>query len=504
MDPTAARERLVSLWREIEDLRSVSAVLEWDQETFMPELGQEARGRQLALLAGLAHERLTATELGEAIAAAAEAAADDPELAAMAREARRQHRRAAAVPAELARELAEATSAALAVWQEARRRSDFPRFRDALARVVELRRRQAAAIDPNRPAYEVLLDEYEPGATVASLEPVFRQLRERLAPLIQAVAASGVEIDESPARGRFPVPAQRAFGLEVAERLGFDFRAGRLDPAPHPFCTTFGRGDVRITWRWQEDDFRPALFGIMHEAGHGLYEQGLPAAWAGSPIGQAVSLGVHESQSRLWENLVGRSRAFWRWATPIFRRHFPDHPTFDPDRIWPALHTVRPSLIRVEADEATYNLHIAIRFDVERRLFAGELEVDDLPAAWNEGYEELLGIRPGNDAEGVLQDIHWAMGAFGYFPTYTLGNLICCQLFESAAAELGDLDQAFAAGDFAPLLGWLRSRVHEAGSRWSAAELVERVSGRPLAADAFLRHIRRIAEEAYGVVAEPA
>ncbi len=499
MADLAAQERLVTLWREIQDLNSASAVLQWDQETYMPPRGQAGRGRQLATLAGIWHEKITAPALAEAIEACEAAAEPGSDLEALAREARRRHDRAARVPAELTKAMAEANSAGLAAWQTAREQADFSLFRDALALSVDLRRQQAAAIDSSRPAYDVLMDEYEPGATEAQLAPVFAELREQLAPLIQAVADSGVVIDESPAKGSFPEAAQRAFGLEVAEAMGFDFEAGRLDKTTHPFCTTFDLEDVRITWRLQEDDFRPALFGIMHEAGHGLYEQGLPARWQGSPLGGAVSLGVHESQSRLWENVVGRSRAFWQWAMPRFERHFPDAAERSIDELWPALHTVKPSFIRVEADEGTYNLHIAVRFEIERRLFAGEIAIDELPAAWDEAYQELLGIRPANPAEGVLQDIHWAMGAFGYFPTYTLGNLICAQLYESATAALGDQEANFARGEFGPLREWLREHVHDAGSRWPAMELVERVTGAPLTAQAFLRSIRGVTEQAYGI-----
>jgi len=499
MSSSEAQQRLTALWGEISDLNSASAVLQWDQETYLPPLGQAGRGRQLATLAGIWHEKITAPALREAIEDCEAEADPGGDLEALAREARRRYDRAARVPAALTKAIAEANSAGLAAWQAAREASDYSLFRDHLERSVALRKEQAAAIDGSRPAYDVLMDEYEPGATEAQLAPVFAELREQLAPLIQAVADSGVVIDEAPAKGQFPEAAQRAFGVEVAEAMGFDFEAGRLDKTTHPFCTTFDLQDVRITWRLQEDDFRPALFGIMHEAGHGLYEQGLPARWQGTPLGGAVSLGVHESQSRLWENVVGRSRAFWQWAMPRFERHFPDAAGRSVDALWPALHTVKPSFIRVEADEGTYNLHIAVRFEIERRLFAGEIDIDELPQAWDDAYQELLGIRPSDPAEGVLQDIHWAMGAFGYFPTYTLGNLICAQLYETATGELGDQEPDFARGQFGPLRGWLREKVHDAGSRWPAMELVERVTGAHLTAQPFLRAIRGVTEQAYGI-----
>lgn len=284
----------------------------------------------------------------------------------------------------------------------------------------------------------------------------------------------------------------------VAAKMGYRFEGGRLDKTTHPFCTTFGSGDVRITWRYQEDDIRPALYGVMHEAGHGLYEQGVGPD-VRTPIGNATGLGMHESQSRLWENMVGRSESFWEWAMPHFVAAFPDKQGLTPAAMQPALNTCRPSLIRVEADEATYNLHVAARFEIERKLFAGKVTVDDLPELWDQTYEDLLGIRATSVSDGVLQDIHWAMGAFGYFPTYTLGNLICAQLFESAKAELGDLDAMFREGEFAPLLGWLRENVHQHGKRYPTHKLVEMATGKPLSAGPLLDHLTGMANRVYGV-----
>jgi len=499
MTQDSPQDRLFALWGEIRDLENAEALLSWDQETVMPPRGQEARGRALATLAGLKHARLIDPRLSDALEACAAAAAPGSELEAQVREARRQVDRAARVPVELAKALAAATSSGLTAWQEARKKADFQLFRDPLATLIRLRREQAGAIDSTRAPYDVLMDEFEPGATEAELAPLFEKLRAALAPLVRGVAECGHEVDQKPALGHYPPEKQLAFGRMAAERMGFDFAAGRIDRSTHPFCTGFGPGDVRITWRFQEDDFRPALFGIMHEAGHGLYEQGLNPAWQGTPIGPAVSLGVHESQSRLWENLVGRSRAFWTWALPRFVESFPDKKGLTVDALWPALHAVRPSFIRVEADEVTYNLHVAARFGIESALFRGQLEVDDLPAAWDDAYEDLLGIRPRNMAEGVLQDIHWAMGMFGYFPTYTLGNLINAQLFETARGELGDVEGMVAKGELAPLREWLREKIHRFGSRYPARELVERATGAPLSPEPFLAYVTRTTEEAYGI-----
>ena len=499
--PSPELERLLELWGEIVDLERTSSILAWDQETQMPPKGSADRGQLQSTLAGLLHARLSSQELSEALEAAAQAAGPGSVAAGHVREARRRVERVARVPERLARELALARSAGHEAWVAARGADDFSLFEKELAHLIALKREEAGLIAgaDGRP-FDALLDEFEPGMTEAALVPLFDRLRAELSPIVRAVADSGRAVDESPARGHFPEANQRAFGRAVAEAMGFDFEAGRLDLAPHPFCSGFAPRDVRITWRYHEEDFRPALYGIMHEAGHGLYEQGLPLEWQRTPLGGAVSLGMHESQSRLWENLVGRSRAFWEWALPLFREHFPDGPAVL-DALWPTLHTIQPSLIRVEADQGTYDLHIAVRFEIERALFAGELEVGDLPGAWDDRYEELLGIRSPSVADGVLQDIHWSFGGFGYFPTYTLGNLINAQLFEAAREELGDLDTMFARGEFAPLLSWLREKVHRHGSFHSADELVQRATGRPLSPDAHLAQRRAMAREIYGVSA---
>jgi carboxypeptidase Taq len=495
---TPAAARLLELWAEYADVSSAAGLLGWDQEVFLPPRGQAGRGKVLATLAGIAHRALTSTELADAVAAAEEAAEPDSVDAAQAREARREMERARRVPEALEKAFAESRSAALVCWQQARKDKDFAAFLPTLERQVGLVRERADALrgeDGTR--YDALLEEFEPGARVADLEPLFAHLRAELAPMVQSAADSGREVDESVAHGAFPADAQRGFVREVAAAIGFDFQAGRLDPAAHPFCSGFGAGDVRLTWRWYEDDFRPALFGVMHEAGHGLYEQGMPAAWHRTPLGRDAGLGIHESQSRLWENRVGRSRAFWDWVMPRFRAAYPGHAP-DADALWKALHTCRPSPIRVEADEATYDLHILLRFAIERPLVEGGLEPADLPAAWAEQSAALLGFVPEDDAQGVLQDIHWAMGLFGYFPTYTLGNMYAAQLYEAADRELG-IDALAAAGDFGPLLDWLRVHVHRHGRSRPAAELVEAASGAPPSPEPLLEHLRANVAAVYGV-----
>ncbi|MAF67572.1 MAG: carboxypeptidase M32 [Planctomycetes bacterium] len=497
----AAADTLFTLWAEIEDLDTVCAVLEWDQQTYMPAKGQAARGGVLATIAGLKHSKLTAPALSDALEEALEEAPAGSVLAAQVREARRRVERALRIPAELAKRTAEAKSAGLNAWQAAREASDFSVFQPRLQTLVELKREIAGLLAPlvaSGKPFDAMLDEYERGSNEETVTPLLAALRDELSPLVTAVAESGIEIDESAAGGRFEADAQLAFGRHVAEHMGFDLDAGRIDAAPHPFCSGFHSSDVRLTWRWSDDDFRPALFGIMHEAGHGLYEQGLPDDWLRTPLGHAISLGVHESQSRLWENQVGRSRAFWEWALPEFRRTFHGANARTVDELYPALHATRPSTIRVEADEVSYNLHIVVRYELERALFSGELAVPDLPDAWNERYEAVLGLRPADDAEGVLQDIHWSCGVFGYFPTYAVGNLLSAQLFESAREALGDLDRMFAAGEFHPLLEWMRGNIHRHGRLYSPSELVERATGRPLSTEPFMAHIRATIEDVYG------
>lgn len=493
-----AEARLYELWGEIRDLQGAIFVLEWDQETCMPDAGQDDRGHALATLTGLRHRLLTAPELSDVLAACEEAAEPDGLLAAQARAARREVDRAVKVPESLTKEIARAQSAGLAAWRRAREANDHRLFVDALTRVVELKRRQALALAPAGTAYDALLDEYEPGMTEAQLTPLFQQFRIDLSELVSKYVAETVkQVDESPARGHFPRERQLAFGRYVAEAVGYRFDAGRLDLSTHPFCIGIARRDVRMTWRYQEDDFRPALFGVLHETGHALYEQGLPEEHERTPLAQDAGTGVHESQSRLWENHVGRSRGFWRWALPRFRQTFPESDT-DLESLWPTFHVVRPSLVRVEADEVTYGLHVIVRYELERALFAGELEPADLRDAWNDLYEELLGVRPDDDREGVLQDIHWAMGLFGYFPTYALGSMMAAQLFEAADRDLGDLEDRLGEGEFAPLLGWLRDNVHRHGARHTAPELMSRITGEPPTSAPLLRHLRRRVEAVYG------
>jgi len=469
----------------------------------MPAKGAAHRAEQLALLAGLAHGQFTAPEIGDLLSQAEEGNAKQEPRSAVAvnvREIRRVYDRATRVPAALVEELARTSALAQDVWVEARRASDFERFRPWLAKLVALKQQEAKAVSAGGLLYDALLDEYEPGETVERLSPVFGELRKSLVDLVGRIAGSPKRPDLSILHRAYPIAGQEAFGKTVVTAFGFDFQAGRLDVTTHPFCSGIGPGDTRLTTRYNLRDFGDAFFSMLHEAGHGLYDQELASEHFGTPMGEAVSLGIHESQSRLWENFVGRSRAFWEHWFPQARQAFPEALTgVGLDAFVFAINDVRPSLIRVDADEATYNLHILLRFELERALIDGDLPVADLPAAWADGMERLIGIKPPDDAQGCLQDIHWSGASFGYFPTYTLGNLYAAQFFAKARAELGDLEEGFRRGEFLPLKDWLTRKIHREGQRYRAADLVAAVSGEPLNPSYLLRHLTEKFGMLYGL-----
>jgi len=501
MDTNERFAALRKILAEVGDLGSAAGLLSWDQETYMPKGGLEGRAAVLSTLAGLAHDAFTGDQVGDLLAGLEEASRAgelSDEQIALVGETRRDYDRSVRLPASLVKQLVEARSRALPAWQQARAESDFARFRPHLELLLDLKRQEAQAIGYRQAPFDALLDQYEAGARQSDLEILFRDLQRELQPFVRAILDSGITVDTMPVRQSFDEERQKAFSAEVVRAMGFDFEAGRIDRATHPFCSGIHAGDVRLTWRSQKDDLRPAFFGIVHEAGHGLYEQGLSREWQKTPLGEPASLGVHESQSRLWENLVARGRPFWQYSLPLLKRHFPElQDDIDAERIYRAVNEVRPSLIRVEADELTYNLHIVLRFELECRLFAGELAAADLPEAWNQKMVELLGIRPDSDAGGVLQDIHWSMGAFGYFPTYTLGNLYAAQLFEAAERALGELAPAISRGEFEPLREWLREQVHVHGRRFKPRALIERATGEAPGQAAFMRYVRRKFGEIY-------
>lgn len=484
-------------------LDSIVALLDWDERTVMPEAAGEYRAEQSARISRLVHERWIDPQFGQALAALAQGPlAADPasdQAVNILRLKRRQERRAR-LPSDLVEELTRATVLGQQAWREARRKNDFAVLRPQLEKILALKRQQADLLGYPQTRYDALLDDYEPEMLTAEVGRVLAGLRQELVPMVAAIRDASRRPDTSILARSFPAAAQEALGREAAAQIGFDFARGRLDETIHPFCTTLGPHDCRITTRYDERHFNQAFFGILHEAGHGIYEQGLRADQFGLPLGQAASLGVHESQSRLWENMVGRSLAFWRHFYPSARRHFAaalgDVPL---EAFHFAVNDVRPSLVRVEADEATYNLHILVRFELETALISGDLTVADLPGAWAEQYQKYLGIRPASDLEGVLQDIHWSSGLIGYFPTYTLGNLIAAQLVAQADADLGGLENLMGQGQFAPLGDWLRTRVHRHGERYRGTQLVEHVTGRPLSHAPLVAYLRRKLAPLYGV-----
>jgi len=496
----SAYEKFITRIRELKTLESVAAVLEWDQETLMPEKGGRLRAEQLAMLSTRSHELLTDPALGELLDTLKSQTLDDVP-AANVREMRRAYNRATRLPARLVEELARHRSQALQVWQKARAGSDFAMFRATLEKMLDLTIECAEHYGYEDDIYDALIEGYEPGATVAQLDPLFAGLREDIVPLVKAVGESGVSPDLSFLEGRtFPEAAQREFSLAVSGRMGFDFSAGRMDRSTHPFCSGFAPDDVRFTTRYNEANPFACLYGVMHETGHALYEQGFPAEHDRTPVGSAISLGIHESQSRLWENMIGRSRAFWECHLDEFKTTFPALPAdLDIETVYRATNTVRPSFIRVEADEATYNLHIMLRYEIEKELVNRRLAVADLPEAWNARMQEYLGVTPPDDAQGVLQDIHWAMGLMGYFPTYTLGNLYAGQLFAAVQREIPDLMGQVARGEFAPLLTWLRERVHRYGSLYLPPDLIRHTLDEEPDSAAFVGYLKAKFGELYGI-----
>jgi carboxypeptidase Taq len=497
-------ESLITELREIALLGSVCSVLGWDEQTHMPAAGAGLRANQASLLARMVHERFTSPRIGDWLAEVGSSdLVRDPESdpAVNVRETRRSYDRARKLPPSLVEELTRTSVLAQQAWGEARKASDYPKFRPWLEKILELKRQEAECVGYTSDPYDALLDQFEPGETAEGVRRTFEALRRPLVELIAKIVASPRKAPVEVLERNYPKAAQEALAREAAAAIGFDFSAGRLDVSLHPLCSGLGPGDTRMTTRYDERYFGDAFFGVLHETGHALYNQGLPPDHFGTPRGEDVSLGIHESQSRMWENLVGRSRSFWRYFLPKARAAFPETLAGVSDDDWYfAINDVRPSLIRTEADEATYNLHVLLRFEIERALLRKELSPADLPGAWNEKMRQYLGLTPPDDARGCLQDIHWSGGAVGYFPTYTLGNLYAAQFFEKAKEDLGgDLDAQFARGDFAPLLGWLRKNIHSQGKRYTPPKLVQNVTGKPLSAEPLLRHLRRKAGELYGI-----
>lgn len=476
--------------QQLADVEHAQALLSWDQETYMPPRGTPMRARAQGTLAGLAHEMLVDAQLVGLVRDLQGKTLEGDE-AVNVRETARQQERALKIPGELVVDMTQTASLAHEAWVKAREKADFSIFQPWLEKILDQKRQVADSVGYEGSMYNALLDEYEPYAKTEEIAALFADLRTQLIPLVEGIAASGRRPADGILDRVFDVELQERFGRGVIADMGFDMDAGRLDVAVHPFCSGTSRDDVRLTTRYAEDWMPGSLFGSIHEAGHGLYEQGLPSEAVGVPAGQSISLGIHESQSRMWENMVCRSQPFWQHYFPLLQAAFPGViDDVDLDRFYAAINQVEPSFIRVEADEVTYNLHIALRFEIEVALVEGDLRVDELPEAWNAKMRDYLGITPPNDAQGVLQDVHWSFGGIGYFSTYSLGNLYAAQFFHQAQRDMPDLMEQVAAGQLLGLKEWLNKNIHTRGARLTADQLVREVTGEPLTAQYFVDYLR--------------
>jgi carboxypeptidase Taq len=479
---------------EISDLGGIGGLLLWDQNTMMPPGGANARADQFEALERILHDRVTDPELSsllDKLEPWAASADPDSDAAAMFRGLRRDHHKAVNVPTDLAAEISSAAAHAQQAWMAARDGSDFKVFQPALERVLELQRRYIACFDGTGEfahPYDVLLDDYEPGLTTEELQTLFGRIQEELLPLVSAAAAAGE--DGRVFEGHFPAADQKKLVDELLHAVGYETEHWRLDPSVHPFARSMAHTDVRLTTRWEEDDLAMAFYSCLHEFGHGLYEAQMDPRHYRTTLAEATGLGVHESQSRLWENLVGRSRPFCEWALPMLQRRLGGtFETLDVSGLYRNVNQVRLSLVRIEADETTYNLHIALRFELELALVEGRLAVADLPDAWNEATHRLLGLETPSLKEGVLQDIHWGTGMIGYFPTYTIGNLMAAQLWRALSADLPSIEESIASGDFAPLREWLRDNIHRQGRKYTSRELLRRTTGEELRVEPWLDYL---------------
>lgn len=483
------------------DLQHAGAVLGWDQEVHMPPGGSNARAEQLATLSSLAHEMFTSEETGRLLEAAEAEVASldyDSDDASLVRVTRREYDKMTKIPTSLVAELSKATSKGFVAWRQAREDNDYPHFRPHLREILDINRQIADILGYEEHPYDALLSFYEPGVKTSEVTRLFDDLKAGLVPLLRAIVERGQPVDDAFFGQDYDTGRQWDLTLVILRDMGYDFSRGRQDKAPHPFTTNFSCDDVRVTTRLLKNRPQSALFSSAHEGGHALYEQGIPQKFERTMLSGGATLGLHESQSRLWENMVGRSRSFWQHYLPIMRAFYPEQLAGIPlEQFYRAINKVQPDFIRVEADEATYNMHVFIRFDLEQSLVSGSLQVEDVPDAWNAKYKEYLGITPRNDAEGCLQDVHWAHGTIGYFPTYTLGNLISAQLYRRAKQDLPGLEAGFAEGNLRPLLGWLREHVHVHGAKFTAAELVERELGEEISAQPLLDYMRERYTEIY-------
>jgi carboxypeptidase Taq len=495
-------DRLKELLGEVADLNSAGGLLGWDQQTYMPAGGSAARGQQLATLGKIAHQKATSQEIGSLLQdLKGEYAGADPtsDEAALVRVAARDYDKAVRVPPEFVAEQAIVTTRAFKAWAEARSKSDFGIFRPHLEKVVELVKRYITFFPPASHPYDVLLNDYEPGMTTADVQKILSALRPKQVALIKAIAARP-QVNDKFLHGRFSEQKLWAFSAEVTRDFGYDWSRGRMDRAPHPFETSFSVDDVRITNRFEAEQPLATLFGAMHEGGHAMYEQGINASFERTSLAHGVSLGIHESQSRLWENVVGRSLPFWEYLYPKLKKAFPSRlEGVGVRNFYRAINKVQSSLNRVNSDEATYNLHIMLRLELEIMMVEGKIAIKDLPEIWNAKMQEYLGVTPPNDAQGVLQDIHWSYGSIGYFSTYALGNLVSAQLWQKINADIGNVETQIRAGKFETLLSWLRENIHQHGRKYDPQDLVQKVTGSKIAPEPYIGYLTRKYSEIYGL-----
>lgn len=493
-------EQLIELAAELEDLGNIEAVLGWDQSVYMPPGGAEERGLQSATLGRIMHEKLTSDEVGQLIADLEAEVGDlnaETDEARMVKVAKRNYEKQTKVPLPLLIESIKATTMGHEAWVKAREQSDFSIFQPHLEKIVDLRKQYAALFKPYDHIYDPLLDDFEPGMKTIEVQEIFNELRPQQVALIQAIAEKQPP-DNSFIKQDYDEEKQELFGRYVITRFGYDWNRGRLDVTAHPFTTSFGHGDVRITTRYLKDDGGSALFSTMHEAGHAMYGQGVDKKYNRHPLNGSSSLAIHESQSRLWENLIGRSKEFWSFFYPSLQMLFPEHlGNVSQQNFYRGINKIEPSLIRVEADEATYNLHVMLRLEIEIGLMEGTIEVKDLPEIWNAKMEEYLGVTPSNDAEGVLQDVHWSGGMIGYFPTYALGNLASVQLWDKMLEDHPNIPDEIAQGKFDTILGWMREKVHRFGSKFEPQEIMLKATGSKITPEPYMRYLQTKYGELY-------
>jgi carboxypeptidase Taq len=494
--------QLKQLLGEVADLGYSQAVLSWDQQTYMPSGGAEDRGDLISTLARIQHQKFTSDEIGRLLedlkpyAGQMDPDSDDARLIMVTS---REYRKNTCVPSRWVAEFAKETTLGESVWEEAKHKADFSIFCPNLKRVIDLRREYASFFAPYDHIYDPLLDDFEPGMKTSEVKAIFDVIRPRQVELIRAITERP-QIDDSFIMREYPEKGQWDFGVEVITRFGYDWKRGRQDKVVHPFTTSFGIDDVRITTRFDPKRGASALFSTMHECGHALYDQGYPRSFRRTPLANGASMAIHESQSRMWENLVGRSLPFWRFFFPRFKEMFPAQVgDMDLMTFYKGINKVEPSLIRVEADEATYNLHIMLRMELEIALMEEKLKVEDLPEAWNAHMRDYLGLVPPDDSVGVLQDVHWSGGMIGYFPTYALGNLVSAQLWETMQKQMPDLEDQISRGDFSNLLAWLRKNIHQHGRKFEPQDLVKQVTGSKIDPQPYIRYLTKKFSEIYGL-----